>query len=104
MQAPCVLGLTLLILLLGSIKRVPVQAVQLPLVLDIRHEKLPEAEPEVQRRADNGPIFETIDNDVSETRRKDQIEKSTEPLLRIAFMVLCEYHHRHPGPDPKTED
>jgi hypothetical protein len=71
MQAPYVLSLTLVILLLGSIERVPIQAVQLPLVLDIRHEKLPEAEPEVQRRADNGPILETIDNDVSETRQKD---------------------------------
>jgi hypothetical protein len=71
MQAPCVLGLALVILLLWSIKRVPVQAVQLPLVLDIQHEKLPEAEPEVQRRADNGPILETIDNGVSEARRKD---------------------------------
>jgi hypothetical protein len=71
MQAPYVLSLTLVILLLGSIERVPIQAVQLPLVLDIRHEKLPEAEPEVQRRADNGPILETIDSDVSETRQKD---------------------------------
>jgi hypothetical protein len=71
MQAPCVLGLTLAILLLGSIKRVPVRAVQLPLVLDIRHEKLPEAEPEVQRREYNGPILETIDNEVSGTRRRD---------------------------------
>jgi hypothetical protein len=71
MQAPYVLSLTLVILLLGSIEGVPIQAVQLPLVLDIRHEKLPEAEPEVQRRADNGPILETIDNDVSETQQKD---------------------------------
>ena len=71
MQAPYVLSLTLAILLLGSIEGVPIQAVQLPLVLDIRHEKLPEAEPEVQRRADNGPILETIDDDVSETRQKD---------------------------------
>jgi hypothetical protein len=71
MQAPYVLGLTLVILLLGPIKRVPVQAVQLPLVLDIRREKLLEVEPKVQRRAYNGPILETIDNGVSETRRKD---------------------------------
>jgi hypothetical protein len=71
MQAPYVLSLTLVILLLGSIEGVLIQAVQLPLVLDIRHEKLPEAEPEVQRRADNGPILETIDDDVSETRQKD---------------------------------
>jgi hypothetical protein len=72
MQAPCILGLAVAILLLGSIKRVSLQAVHLPLVLDIQHEKLPEAEAEVQRRADNSLIIETIDNNVSETRRKDQ--------------------------------
>ena len=62
----------------------------MPLVLDIQHEKLPEAEAEVQRRADNSPIVETIDNNVSETRRKDQNIKNTESLPRKAYLVLCE--------------
>ena len=72
MQAPCILGLAVAILFLGPIKRVSLQAVHLPLVLDIQHEKLPKAEAEVQRRADISPIVETIDNSVSETRQKDQ--------------------------------